>query len=727
LKEFDRIAIDSTIHLQKPFTQPVEVVHEYPLSSEDSEEGKAYLAINKVIGPVVDPETYLAFGILEYILLGTPSAPLKKALLNAGIAKDIYGDFSNNSLQTYFSIFAKYADPNDAGKFRTIVRETLTRLADKGLDPKLVEAAINKKEFHLREAEIRSYPKGLFYAFKLLDSWLYDGDPFMHIQYGETLRKIKGRLGYFEELIRKYLLDNPHGSFVSLVPRKGLNEENAEKLRSKLAEFRASLSEAEIDAILEETAALHQKQITPDSPEALASIPRLQLADVNREAEELPLQVESLEGKELLTHPQFTNQIAYLSLYFDSRTVPQDKLPYLSLLPQVLGQVSTTARDYSDLINEINLHTGGISFDTDAMETSSDDSEYSPRVIVRTKALVSKFPQLISLLNEIIHNTRFDEDFRLREILRQAKADIGGYLMSAGHIAVMRRLHSYHSPMYRYLERMNNVEQIRFIMDMEKNLEENLPLIRQNLEEVFHLVFRAENLRISLAAETDDLPKLRAPLAGLIRGMDSTVVPVHEYVFESGNTNEGFVTPANVQYVAKGYNFRKLGHEYSGSAAVLSNVIQLGYLLAKVRIQGGAYGAFCGFSHNGISFFCSYRDPHLRNTLKVYDELPDFVESINLTDRELLNYILGVISQQDMPLSPSQKAERVTRYHFRGLTREKNQAIRDQILGTRVEQLRAFAPVLRRMMGKNVICVLGNEGKLRENADLFGALINLFK
>jgi presequence protease len=729
LRHFDRIEIDSAIRPQAPFAAPIRIEQAYPLSSEESEEGKTFFAQSYVLDKATDAESYLAFEILEYILLGTPSAPLKKALLNAGIAKDVFGVFSNSNLQTYLSIVAKYAGEDQGDHYAQIIRETLSRLVEDGLDPKLVEAAINKREFLLRESEVRSYPKGLLLTFKILDSWLYDSDPFVHVQYGATLQAIKEKASkrYFENLIRDHLLDNPHASMVALVPRKGLNEEAAAKLRAELREYQNSLTEAQLEEILAETAALKKKQTTPDTPEALASIPRLNLSDVNPLAEELPLVVDQLDGTTLLKHPVFTNRIAYLTLYFDSQTVPQDKLGYLALLSEVLAQVSTQRRDYSDLINEINLHTGGISFEVDALESPEDDSQYQPVFTVRGKALVSKFTQLTDLMSEILLETRFDEDFRLREILRQIKSEISAMLMSSGHSVAIRRLHSYHSPLYRYLERVSNVDMIRFLMDLERNTEERLPEIRENLLDVYRLVIRRPELRVSLACEDDDLTGLRPQLSGFLGKLEAVPVPRQDYVFDTVAGNEGFITPANIQYVVKGYNFRKLGYGFDGSISVLSNVIQLGFLLPNVRIQGGAYGAFCSFARNGISYFGSYRDPNLRETAAAFDRIPEFVDSLNLNERELVNYILGVISQQDMPLTPSQKSERAARNHLRGMTREMIQSQRDQIRGTKLDALRAFSPAIRKMMDKNLICVLGNEEKIRSCADMFDSLVNLFK
>ena len=363
LSDFENEPVDSEIHLQKPFTEMKEVVQEYSIASEESEEDNTYLSYNKVIGTTLDEKLYLAFEILDYALLSAPGAPLKKALLDAGVGKDISGSYDNGVYQPIFSVISKNANVEQKEEFVRVIEDTLKDIVKNGINKKALRAGINYHEFRFREADFGNYPRGLMYGLQLFDSWLYDETkPFIHMQAIPTFEFLKEQVetGYFEELIQKYLLDNTHGSIVIIKPERGRTARMDKELADKLQAYKDSLSKEEIDALVKATKELEEYQEEESAPEDLAKIPVLGREDISREI--APIYNKELEtsGVKLVHHEVETNGIGYTALLFDLSGIPEEKLPYISILQSVLGIINTKNYEYSELFNEINVHTGGI-------------------------------------------------------------------------------------------------------------------------------------------------------------------------------------------------------------------------------------------------------------------------------------------------------------------------------------------------------------------------------
>ncbi|RMD60067.1 MAG: insulinase family protein, partial [Nitrospirae bacterium] len=470
LKDFDYKDIKPDLPIEPPFNRPVEMVIDYPISSNESPEEKTFLSINFSVGRVTDPELYLAFDMLEHMLLETPAAPLKKVLLQSGIGKDVFGSYDNSILQPSFSVVLKYSEPNRKDELHNITYETLKGMVEDGIDKKLIEASVNIKEFGLREGDYRNFPKGLFYGMMVMDSWPYGGAPYSHLMYGPTIEKIRASSmdgDYFERLIEDYILKNLHRSTLIVKPKQGLEQERAKKLRDRLRAYKASLKEDEINRLIEQTRALKERQSMPDRPEDLAKIPILPIDEIKKEAEVLPCVESERDSIKLLFHPMFTNNIIYIDLYFDTSSVPQRLLPYISLLSSVMGRVSTEKYNYMELSKEINIHTGGIHFMHENFSEKDDDASYYPKLTLKSRALTKKLPKLSELIAELISGTRFDEKHRLKEILQEIRSRMEASIMQNGHVFATKRLLSYFSLSGRYNELVSGLSYYRFITDLE--------------------------------------------------------------------------------------------------------------------------------------------------------------------------------------------------------------------------------------------------------------------
>lgn len=729
LKDFDRIEVDSRIPMQKPFKEQSELKVNYPISDDENEKDNTFLNLNFVVGRSADPELYLGFEIIEHLLLETPAAPLKKALIEGNLGKDVLGRFDNGILQPVFSIIVKNSNEEEKEKFQKIVFDTLKELVEKGIDKKLVEASINLIEFKLREGDFQGFPKGLLYHIKSMESWLYDENPIVHLQYEPTLNKIKKALtsNYFEKLIEEYLINNNHRSLLIVKPEKGLSEKKAREVRDELDSYRKTLSDNEIDKIIEDTKKLKLRQVTPDSPEDQEKIPMVSLEDINSKAERLPILEGEEDGIKIIAHPMFTSGICYVNLLFDSTGVEQELLPYVGLLAGVLGKVSTNRLSYGDLSNEINIHTGGIEYSSDAYTEKDNDERYYPKFVIKSRALVDKMPKLFEILGEIAGHTKFDDKKRLKEIIREMKSRLEMTIFNRGHIVAGNHLLSYFSPLGKYNEILKGLDFYKFIAGLEKDIDGSLEEISANLGKVSNAIFNRENLIISYTAAEEDYNRLKENLSVLTKEIGYEKLLKHEYNFGISNENEGLLTQAKVQYVAKGYNYRKLGYNYSGTLRVISTISGLDYLWNNVRVQGGAYGAFGRFDRNGNVFCASYRDPNIGETLKTYNELGSYIRDFEANEREMKKYIIGTISEMDAPLTPSMKGERAAAYYISHLTFDEIQKERDEVLKTSQEDIRKYADLIDAAMKENNLCVLGNEGKIKQNKDLFKKLVNVFE
>lgn len=728
LSKYDRIEVDSMLKLQHPFSKPVEKEVFYPILPHEEEKDKTFLSLNFVVDRATNPEFYLAFGILEYMLLETPGAPLKKALMDARIGKDVFGQFERDILQPVFSVVVKNSNIDRKKEFQEVVFSNLDRLVRDGIDKSIVEAAINIHEFRLREADFRGFPKGVVYCWTVMGSWLYGGDPFVHLQYEKNLKKVKAALktNYFEKLIDRFLINNSHRSLLILIPRKNLAEEKARELDAKLSEFRQKLQKEELDLLVEKTISLREIQARPDPPELIAKIPHLSLRDLNPEAEKLPLEELEEKGVKVLFHPVFTSGIVYLNLFFDTSCVPQNDIPYLTLLARLLGKVSTEHYSYSDLSNQIDIHTGGIHFSAQTFSDKDSDALYFPKLMVRSKALVGKLEELCRLVSEIAGRTRYDEKDRLREIIQETRSRFEMGIYEMGHLVATGRLLSYFSPAGRYSEILDGLTFYHFITALERNFDSKCDEIFMKLKAVSKKVFNHKRLIVSVTADREDYRHFKENFSRLLEVTDDKDFSGFNYQLEPGAKNEGLLTPADVQYVAKGFNFRALGYKYSGCLDVLGRIASLDYLWNRVRVQGGAYGSFARFGRDGTMYFCSYRDPNLKETLRVYDDAAGFFRRFKATRREIEKYIIGTISKLDHPLTPSMKGEIAAERFIRHISHSDVQKAREEVLGTQLKHIRDYADMISEAMGKNLYCVLGNEAKIKENRELFEVLINVF-
>ena len=506
LSHYDKIEVDSAIQLQAPFEKPVTISKPYSIASSESLEDNAYLSYNVAIGTNLESELTLAFDVLDYALLSAPGAPLKQALIDAGIGKDIMGGFDNSTLQPIFSVVAKNANKEDEEKFVGIIEDTLKKIVKDGLNRKSLLAGINSEEFKFREADYGNFPKGLIYGLSCMDSWLYDDDePFLYLKILDVFAALKEKIetGYFEELIQKYLLDNSHKSYVSIEPEKGLNARLEKELEEKLAAYKNGLSEEEIDKLVEDTKHLKQYQEEPSPKEDLMKIPMLKRQDMKREAQPLVYEKVSCNGIETIHTNIYSNGIHYLNLMFDISDITEEELPYLGVLKAVLGYMDTEHYNYADLANEINLMTGGISSQINIYADTKKKDSFHAKYEVRSKILYQNLEEGLRLLSEILMGTQITDEKRLYEILARIKSRLQMSLSSAGHSVSAMRAMSYFSPVARFNDLVGGIALYRMIAELEEHFEEKKQFLMDKLRSLTEKIFVKNRLLISLTADAE--------------------------------------------------------------------------------------------------------------------------------------------------------------------------------------------------------------------------------
>ena len=730
LCRYDALEIDSEIPLQKPFGKTAEVVKTYSISPGEEEKDHTYLSYNKVIGTSLDKKLYLAFEILEYALLGASGAPLKQALLDAGIGKDISSSYDNGIRQPIFSVIARNANPEDKERFVQVIEAELRRLVKEGLDRKALKAGINYYEFRYREADFGPYPKGLMYGLQAFDSWLYDdAQPFMHLEALDTFAFLRKQVdtGYYEQLIQTYLLDNLHASIVIIRPEKGLTAKTEAETAEKLKTYKESLSREQREALVRNTKALKAYQEEPSTKEDLEAIPVLQISDIRKTIEKIPLEEYMCGRTKVLHTPLSTNGIGYLQLDFDTRQVPDRLLPYLGLLPGVLGYVDTEHYSYQELFHEINILTGGIAASLSIYGNAKQHKDYTAALSIRAKVLEEQLDDAFRLIGEILFTSRFKDEKRIREILAKQKAGLQESLVSSGHSAASMRAMAYTSPLAAFSDRTSGIGFYATVEQLERAYEEHKEEIMENLQELMTYIFRPENLLVHYTSGKNGIIRLKELLSDFTVGLFEEERKEAPYQLTVRKCNEGFRTASKVQYVASAGNFIDAGFSYTGVLRILKVLLSYDYLWINIRVKGGAYGCMSGFSRIGDSYLVTYRDPNLGVSKAVFEGTPAYLQQFQADEQTMRKYIIGTISDLDTPLNPAAKGRKALSMYRNQVTEEDLQRERDEILQASPEDIRALAPLVQAVLSQNNFCVIGGEEKIEADQELFMEIKNLFQ
>lgn len=722
LSLYDYKKVNSEINKQPAFDEIKNVEAEYSITMDDSQENKTYLSYNRVVGDSLDEMLYQAFDVLDYALVSSPGAPVKQALIDAGIGDDVYGSYDAGILQPVFSFVAKNANASQADEFESIIENTLKEVVKTGINKEALLAGINSSEFKFREADFGQFPKGLLFGLNCLDSWLFDDmKPFIHLECLGTFAKLRKAVDtdYFEKLIQEYLLDNTHGSSVTVKPKRGLGNEREEALAKELSDYKASLSDEEIDKLIEETEHLKKYQEEPSSDEDLRKLPMLTRADMKKEAMPFSNIEDTLSDVKVVRHDIESNGIDYISFLFDAGDFAQSELGYLGFFTNALGLVSTENYSYTDLANATNIYTGGISTGTASHPDIKDRNNFVFKFEVKLKVLEKNLDKALELMEQMLLASDFTDTKRLGEIVAQIKARLQANLSSSGHLVAAMRSMSSFSRYALYQDELKGIAFYRSICRIEKELSESPKSVSDKLAAIAKKLFARNRMLISFTGNNEAYGNAKPSLEKVIAGFDKMSAVGNQAEVHFNTAKEAFIDASQIQYVAKTGDFICEGYEYTGALRLLRIILSYDYLWINVRVKGGAYGCMNTFLRSGESYFVSYRDPNLSDTLDVYDRIPEYIKSFSPDERDMTKYIIGTFSALDTPMNPEAKGSRSLSAYLEGITYEQIQKERNEILNAQPEDIRRLADLVEAVLKKDSICVIGNENMIKESAELF--------
>lgn len=722
LSLYDYKKVNSEINKQPAFDEIKNVEAQYSITMDDSQENKTYLSYNRVVGDSLDEMLYQAFDVLDYALVSSPGAPVKQALIDAGIGDDVYGSYDAGILQPVFSFVAKNANASQADEFESIIENTLKEVVKTGINKEALLAGINSSEFKFREADFGQFPKGLLFGLNCLDSWLFDDmKPFIHLECLGTFAKLRKSVDtdYFEKLIQEYLLDNTHGSSVTVKPKRGLGNEREEALAKELSDYKASLSDEEIKKLIEDTEHLKKYQEEPSSDEDLRKLPMLTRADMKKNAMPFSNIEDELLDVKVVRHDIESNGIDYISFLFDAGDFAQSELGYLGFFTNALGLVSTEKYSYTDLANATNIYTGGISTGTASHPDIKDRNNFVFKLEVKLKVLEKNLDKALELMEQMLLSSDFTDTKRLGELVAQIKARLQANLSSSGHLVAAMRSMSSFSRYALYQDELKGIAFYRSICHIEKELSESPKSVSDKLAAIAKKLFARNRMLISFTGNNEAYGNAKPSLEKVIAGFNKMSAIGNQAEVHFNTAKEAFIDASQIQYVAKTGDFICEGYEYTGALRLLRIILSYDYLWINVRVKGGAYGCMNTFLRSGESYFVSYRDPNLSDTLDVYDRIPEYIKSFSPDERDMTKYIIGTFSALDTPMNPEAKGSRSLSAYLEGITYEQIQKERNEILNAQPEDIRRLADLVEAVLKKDSICVIGNENMIKESAGLF--------
>lgn len=723
LSQFTRGGFRATIDDQKSFAKRRDVVTYYPVM-EGNTKGQTYLTLSFVIGHNTDYTLGMALDMLADVLVNQESAPIRLALLKAGIGKDVSAGVSDYK-QNLFSITVQNADPEDKDRFVQIVTDELASLVAKGIDKDEVAGVLSRMEFGLREGN--NAQKGIDYMGRIRNGWFFADDPFAGLEYEKTLAELKNGLktGYLEKLVNDGMLSNNHSLVLTFAPQPGLDAERNAATTARLAEYKASLSPDAINKMVDDTRSLIEYQNAPDTPEAIASIPMISLSDISPKATFYNCTEKKAGKTPVLYRDEFTNGIVYCRMMFDMRTLPEELIPYGSLLSDLLGALNTRDYSYGKLNHALNVTTGGFYTSIQSYMPDYDDQQLLPVFCVTTKVMADKAAGMFDLSGEVLLRSLLSDTARLHELIARRQSQLQSSMNQDGFNVAASRLPSYFSREGVFGQLTSGLDYYWFISKLSADFCGQAATITQNLRTVADKMFTRQNLMINVICAAADYDAFASEAGRFIEKLPSPEQERQVWKLTPEMKDEGILAPSKVQYVIAGYNLKKLGFKWNGNMRVLSQLISAEWLHNQIRVIGGAYGGYCRFGADGMVTFNSYRDPGLDKTIETYRQTGDFLRKYETDPQQFTRYIIGTIAALDMPLSASQRGYRAFDMFLNNRKQADLQAEREAILKATLPEMKAYADMVDKIMSQGAVCVYGNTQKVSTERDNLKSLIKI--
>lgn len=715
LSAFSRTGTFVDISMQSAVVN-MDVTGEYAVGESDPLEKNSYISHAFVVGRFDEAEKMLALKILSSALASTNESPLKKAVLAAGLGDDLYVYLNDGIAQPYLEFQLCKCDADQKDAFLALLISELEKYVREGIDKKILLAEINQTEFHLREGKQGGMPAGLSYGLDIMDSWLYGGKPETYLVYEEAIanirRGVEGR--YFEDLIEKYVLNGNHKALVVITPSRTKGEEDARAEALRLEEYKKTLSDAQVKELIAENQKLIEHQKREDTPEQLATLPRLSLSDVKDEITALPLEKRVLGGYPVLWTNIPTKKIAYLNYYFDLSALEPRYRQYAPLYADLLGQIATEHYSAADLDAEIKTKMGAFATFTQVFTDRTDIDKVTPVLSARISVLESGLADAIALAGEILTASKPEQEI-VGQIVLQTKNWMQQSISQRGDSFAVTRVRSYDTVDGVYNELFGGISYYRFLTQLCDKIKTDYEGVLKGFAAVADCI-KAENLTIGLTGEESAYNQLAASLPTFEKGEKKPAAPVPVPAYTE---NEAFIVPAGVNYVVSGCNLIKEGMEYSGSMQVLAKILTYDYLWNEIRVRGGAYGTRFSAGFMGDVNFSSYRDPNVAGTLENYRKTVDYLTDFSKKVPDITQYIISTLAGSDRPLSPKDKGTRAQTNEFQRVTEDFRRKTRHEILSTTSADIESFGKLIQIVCDKKHLAVVGNKAKIEEAGDAF--------
>jgi Zn-dependent M16 (insulinase) family peptidase len=717
LDHFSRIQPDSAVPGEIRFDAPRVVRETYPLDAGEEMTRRSMVQLAWLTCGIDESVERLGLSLLSTLLLGNPSTPLYKALIDSGLGANLAPGcgFQDDNRTTYFAAGVQGTDPDKLPEIEVLILQTLEKIACAGFSAERIEGAIHRLEFSNREVSGDSYPYGLLLLMRMLGPWLHGGEPLSALDFDAQLKELRKKLAagpYLENLLRRWLLDNPHRVTLLLEPDQEVRGREELALQEKLADMAANLGPQEKQRIIDQAKALQQSQ---EDEEDLSCLPTLELSDI--EAAETPVSVseEQAAGVPLLLCNQPTNGIGFLALNLPLDSLPEKLLPLLPIFSGLLTQVGTDKSSYVELAQKIEAVSGGISSRTSLLEDPLDHARYTASFEIKGKALVRNAAALCELLGEILHGVDFSNIGRIRQVLDQLRISLANSVPSSGHSYAARAAAAYLSPAARLRELWSGLEQVSLVQKLAAQDDDQLKQTAEGLQQIAGLLFKRKGLQAALTAEAEQFQAFTRPLATLLNSLrldapGGQLLPALAAVPQ----RQGWIFSVPVNYVTRVFAAPAYTHPDSAALTVLAKLLRAEFLHREIREKGGAYGGMAGYNAEaGIFSLLSYRDPHLERTLQVYDDAIAWVMAGNFSDEVIKESILAVFSDLDRPLSPSGNGAREFANRRQGLTLELRNQMRRRLLSVDRAQLIAVAKRWLTHTESSAVSVLAGEEALK--------------
>lgn len=734
LTHFKKITVNSAIPLQKPFTEALRMQRYYPCQKGEPLEAKTTVTLNWALPRATDGFTILLWEFIAEMLVGNSGAPLWKALVESGLGQDIYpySGLESELLQMVFSVGLRGTDKNRAREVEDLVFKTLEELCAGKIDRELTDAALNRVAFAKREIKGGRYPYGLRLLRRILRGWLHGVSPEETLVVDPHFQRLEEMLekndGYFEHVIRKYLLDNPHRSTVVVIPDPELETRENAGLQEYIKGVERTLTSEKKQELIASVAELKAFQQKQESPEDVKKIPYLHLHDLPAQVEHIPFRRESLDDKTtaLFLHPMMTGDITYLDFAFSVEGMEDDLLRFVPMFGKVLCKTGLPDMKYDGVQRRLAALTGGFYDELFAGNPVQSDGLLR-EIIFRLKLLDDKLESGVSLVCNLLRQADFTDKARIKHIIREYYNDYKASLVPQGHHYAMLRAGSKLSGAMAVKEKWNGLEQFLFLHGLCTDLEANLEQIALQLEKIRRFLLCADRLKINVTAQEKRMMSIQkilaANLSGLPQAESGEGMQPERIAFTGEPQTESFLLSTSVNYVAHMMKGAVFGTREYATQDVLGHLLKTSFLWERVRMRGGAYGVFStpmGFDE--LFCFASYRDPNVISTLEAFKQALAWVIETKPGRSELEKAVIGTVSHYEIPHKPNEKGFVSFKRALLGVSDELRQKNRDYILRTGKKELTAGAGALLEDFDRGSTAILSNEAKIKQEAKAHKAL-----